>query len=286
MTEKETRIFKEKLVLILKEYDTFCRKHGLRYSIAYGTMIGAIRHKGIIPWDDDIDIYMPRPDYERFIAMTDKEGISSGYKVRHGGNTEQYYLSFAKVYDSGTTIVEYANTVTCPLGVFIDVFPLDGESADPVIQKKKYRQYKKLNRGLWYVNNLPASREPRFLIKRFIYRTLLHRTPGWYINRLSHLGEEFENSSKMRAWSCPANIMERTWFDELIEVEFEGLKVKCFKEYDKYLRLEYGDYMQLPPKEQQISNHHHYILDLENGWKNCALLQEELKKRHLLPRNP
>lgn len=266
MTEKETRTFREKLVQIMKAFDAFCKEHNLRYSIAYGTMIGAIRHKGLIPWDDDIDLYMPRPEYEKFLSLTSENGISEKYKVIHYGNTGQYYLQFAKVIDSDTTLVEYRFTQGCPIGVFIDIVPVDGETDNVLRQKKKLKEWERTMRRLWYINySAPAENSLEYLIKRFWFKTVLGYTPKKLFCTIDRLAEDFNTSQYMRSWAFPSKVLEKSWFDDLIEVEFEGLKVKCFKEYDKCLTLQYGDYMQLPPEEQRISNHSHYILELDKG---------------------
>ena len=127
------------LLEILKVVDKFCKEKGLRYSIAYGTLLGAVRHKGFIPWDDDIDILMPRPDFERFVSEFGKE---PGARYRCLYNTEneneRFMHFFAKVHDSWT-VSHQGEFVKYRFGLNIDVFPVDGKPEDVNVQKKMER---------------------------------------------------------------------------------------------------------------------------------------------------
>lgn len=128
------------LLNILKDVDEFCRQNGLRYSLAYGTLIGAVRHHGFIPWDDDIDIQMPRPDFERFIR---EYGREPGARYRCLYNTvneeERFQHFFAKVHDTHTVCVQ-GKSVVYKFGVNLDVFPIDGRPDDTREQRKMERQ--------------------------------------------------------------------------------------------------------------------------------------------------
>ena len=116
---------------ILAFIDSFCKQHGIDYFINYGTLIGAIRHKGFIPWDDDIDLSMTRENYERFIQLFTQE--QSKYKILALETDERYYNNFIKVVDSTTKIVDTRNTKTYDSGIFIDIFPMDSFNDSKVI---------------------------------------------------------------------------------------------------------------------------------------------------------
>ena len=114
--------YKSKVLEVLKYTIKFCEKNNLKYYLADGSALGCVRHKGYIPWDDDIDIYMPRKDYNRLISLKEKVSLD-GYTVK-SLKDKNYYLTFAKIYDSNTTVWEFKD---CPdiLGVYVDIFPLD-----------------------------------------------------------------------------------------------------------------------------------------------------------------
>ena len=128
---------KEKIFSILKWFAEFCDNNNLRYYLAYGTLLGAIRHKDFIPWDDDVDVYMPRPDYEKFIECFAKQYNDSKYELRSRLNNK-VNLPFEKIVDMTTTVRSNMNDVDDHL--WIDIFPLDGLSSSEkvhLIFKKK-----------------------------------------------------------------------------------------------------------------------------------------------------
>ena len=126
---------------ILIWFADICEQEKLNYTLSYGTLLGAVRHKGFIPWDDDIDVAMPRPDYEKFIEYCNTH--ETHYKLIDIHNDKGYNYLFAKVYDPNTTIVEkYANRFKANYGVYIDIFPVDGFGDDLDYALKFYNQYK------------------------------------------------------------------------------------------------------------------------------------------------
>lgn len=243
---------------ILKDVHAFCLKHGIQYSLAYGTLIGAVRHKGYIPWDDDIDIMMMRKDYDKFIELYRKEnGIYKLYDYRFD---KDYILPFAKVADTRTVLVEKSANI--PLGINIDIFPLDdiADSMNDVkrivdsqhlikllIRMKYVRPTKK---NLWwkrvvlYVGNmliLPLS----FSI---LYRSLF--------KKIAAIGSGEKKYVGLLCDLTPyPTIFERKYFNHFIDVPFEETIFKSIADYDGFLTNEYGDYMQLPPECDRQSPH-------------------------------
>ena len=256
--------YKKFLVPMLESFHIFCENHKLKYSIAAGTMLGAIRHKGMIPWDDDIDIFMPRPDYDRFISMTLNDYLPN-YKVVSSYNTPTYYLSFAKIIDTRTKLIEYEFCKDCMLGIFIDIFPIDGIPSNKIIREKNYIHYKKtLNKA-----NLSRFKYNMNIGLKTYICNLLHRiyNSQKLFNKCDKISSKhfFDESDEVRSYSSiygDKEILKRSIFDEYIKVKFEGIDVYCIKEYDYYLTKIYGNYMKLPPKSQQKSQHSHYFIEL------------------------
>lgn len=236
--------------------DAFCKKNGLNYSLAGGTLIGAIRHKGYIPWDDDIDIYMPRKDYDIFLKTFD--GFNKRYKVYEWHEYPGMEVLFAKVGDTKTKLSEQGNVRE--YGVFVDVFPLDGVSDDVIKQRRIFRkklllyvlahgksqQYpadgKISHKLMWLVSRLwPLSKRSTF--ERI--ENLIKKWPNaLYVTNLASMGSNNPNDA------FPLALFEPT-----IPADFEDRRYQVMKNYHEYLTKRFGDYMQLPPIEQRVQAH-------------------------------
>lgn len=242
---------------ILQNVHNFCIAHDIKYTLAYGTLLGAVRHGGYIPWDDDIDIAMLRPDYERFI----QEYKDEVYKFTECRLDKDVHIGFGKVEDTRTLVIEGGNTKN--LGVTIDVFPIDDlcdTYEDSVkyfrsfkwnwlIRKVKYRElsivkkwWKKIVVGFLQLITLPIS--VHNLTLKNIQQVIMHKRPN----------------SKYVGLVCDVSvseseIMERSIWSEYQQLSFEGMKFVAIKDTNSYLTTIYGDYMKLPPKEQQVPKH-------------------------------
>ena len=243
---------------ILSEIDSFCSKSGIRYSLAYGTLIGAVRHKGYIPWDDDIDLLMPRPDYDRFL-----NSFHSGlYEILDLSKSNVCVETFAKVYQRGTLMVD------CELkralwGVNVDIFPIDGapypglkEHYEKMCSKRKWISrlcpfYKVVGKHkfLWFV---------KYCIKRLRYPHPGNCADIKYGINADLSSYRFEESPLAGAYFGDGDLREfmpREWFESYTHLEFEGKSYPVISHYDEYLRQLFGDYMQLPPEDQRTSRH-------------------------------
>lgn len=280
--EFDVSLFKRQMLGVLKAFDEFCRRNGLRYSLAYGSLIGAIRHKGFIPWDDDIDVVMPRPDYERFISLT-SNGMSENYSVVSIYNNKDYYLRFAKVFDARTTLIEQYQFRRCPIGSYIDIFPVDGM----VLGYKENDRRDKAVRSHVYVSNnvLPVPFRDKMdtltFLKNILYR-IMGKTVQGELLKADKISQEiaFEGSPIVMYYGSANKYMAAfptSFFDNLIDIPFENITVRCFAKYDAYLTCLYGNYMQLPPKEAQVSHHDHYFVDLSRRWTI-----DELKRKGVM----
>lgn len=269
---------KEKLFEILSFTIKFLDNNNLRWWIASGSCLGAVRHQNIIPWDDDIDICLPREDYNRLIKLKcNLEGTK--YKII-SYEDEGYYLPFAKIMDTTTTLQEHKR-FHYVMGVFVDIFPVDNINSQDESVYKTYRKLfsdyqntlycpsaidyycafrnKGLNSFFSFLLNVNASKNRRQkLLKIFKeYESSLDNDNGLY---------------SILAWR--KYIYPRDIFKSFINVKFGDLNVKIPEAFDKYLTITYGDYMTLPPVEKRVTHHSHYYINLKEG-----LTLEQVKER-------
>ena len=238
---------------ILDEVHRFCEAHSLRYFLSSGTLIGAVRHKGYIPWDDDIDIYMPRKDYEQFLMTYHDE--SGRFKAIDPQREVHYYYTFAKVIDQRTLMVE-DETVGYEIGVFMDIFPVDYVTDDLQERERVFRQKKLLYkiRRCKISNGNPLHSRLAYLCYKYLPITVkqLNRR----IRRLIVLEESTRTVCNMteagpKMKGCfPAEDIASS-----VDIEFEGKLYKTMVGYKDYLERTYGDYMTLPPVEQRVTHH-------------------------------
>lgn len=256
-------LLKQKTLDLLKVFHAFCRENNLHYSVGYGTMLGAIRHKGFIPWDDDIDLIMKREDYNRLQKLASERFIP-GYSLVTTYTDKDYYIAFAKVMDDHTTIMERPG-VKCILGVFIDIFPLD-VCPDDAKALKRMNQIVRRHRNnamslaFPYASLNIAEKIFKFLLTPFttVQKELI-RMDRKSQRYAAEKGTHYAFMGAKKLVKLPA-----AWIDDVIEIPFEDTQVCCIRNYDAYLSAEYGNYMQLPPLEQQKTWHYHYFVDLAN----------------------
>ena len=237
-----------------------CNKYNLIYYLSYGTLIGAIRHKGFIPWDDDIDISMPRDDYEKFLKITSSGQINSKYKCLVP-LVDGYYYEFAKVIDT-STIVEEVSVQSTENGVWVDIFPLDGLNKSDKISHLSLMILNRC-RAASVNNHFPHKTSGVLLPIEYVFWKVC-RLIGFkaFLKKSLKLSRKYKYSDSKYvgyASSYPAynKYLLKEWFDKTVLVEFEGRKYAAPVQYDEYLKMQYGNYMQLPPKEKRISHDMH-----------------------------
>ena len=246
---------------ILKDVHSFCESNDIKYSLAYGTLIGAVRHKGFIPWDDDIDIIMPRPDFERFCQEFQS---SMGYTL-YAPEDSKSYLTFARVCDNNQTFVE-TKFPWCaePTGVWIDIFPLDGVPSDidefAVFVKRIRKLMLKELRTRWtklmFFSHLRGIKEKVFyVIKNIIF---------WNYS-ISSLVHEHIQQIKVNKYDdmdyygqlCVMDYPEKEHnpkddFRYCVKMLFCDSEFYVMNGYDNFLKRYYGNYMELPPEEERV----------------------------------
>lgn len=253
---------------ILKDVHEFCESHNIRYSLAYGTLLGAIRHKGFIPWDDDVDIVIPRPDFERFCR---EYKSLCGYKLYAPDNSSSF-LTYARVCNNEHTQVKTACPWTkTPTGLWIDIFPLDGLPSDETVFLKIVKDIRGIQKK---VDGLRSGRYHRLSnsisVRNFI-ATLFRRCLYYKydINELlcQHVNLIKKDKYESADYCGQLSVMDypekehnpKEDFAFFIKVPFENSEFYVMSGYDNVLKRYYGNYMQLPPKAQQVPPQFSYI---------------------------
>ena len=248
----------------LREIHKLCTEQGWRYSLVGGTLIGAVRHGGFIPWDDDIDICMPRPDYNKLIEYC--QNNETPFRLICTETEKQYSYLFAKAVNPNTTIIEEGtNRNNIDMGVYIDIFPIDGLADDLETASKEFSK-NRFNRELliaynWkkYFRSKTKSivyepiRFAFFVMSRFV-------NPQKLITKIQKQFPEdsydkYEYLTSIGGAYRMRETMSKNILMEYTDIQFEGETFRAFKDYHSYLSHIYGDYMKLPAPEHQVSHH-------------------------------
>ena len=246
---------------MLVKIDKYCNANNIQYSLAYGTLLGAVRHQGYIPWDDDVDIMLLRADYEKFI----KGFNASNMDVFYFGKTDNYYLPFAKVVRTDTVMEENVS-IKSNMGVYVDIFPIDalpnGQlKRNTLLLCKQFLnaiyQFKvvRLSSHRSYAKNIVLAIGKLFskLIPMRFLLSCMNRLSRIHENKPSDFCGCIADVDKTSQVVYPA-----TFLASYQMLPFEGYQFKAISSYDAWLRHIYGDYMQLPPLEKQVSHHSFY----------------------------
>lgn len=240
---------------ILNDVASFCERNGLKYTLFYGTLLGAVRHKGFIPWDDDIDIAMPRRDYEIFLRTFSSEKYVSIDCISNQG----YIYPFAKVYDPSFMIKENAR-FDCNIGIYVDIFPIDfiDKGKMPTFQKKIWNLRKTWSRAIDPKNE--TSNSP---IRRLFSLIYNRQRTNLLAAKMEKLAKQYSSNTGFAISYLDCRKDCYTSFGEGLfdsqKMIFESHMFCCPKDCNAVLHKLYGNYMELPPMEKRVFTHNFVI---------------------------
>ncbi len=270
MRKIEIDEMRQRLLSMAEYLQNICKENGLKMFLSGGTLLGAVRHKGLIPWDDDIDVHMPRPDYDRLIKIfKEKENIGK-YKLLSHELNDKYVYTFAKLVDDDTLLIEDDIYSGVDMGLYLDIFPIDGLGDDIATAEK---QMKKMNKYLVmnYALLVKPWRKKCTFFKNFAIELMRCAVKIYGINRLhkkirklakslpyeqcEYVGEYIDQVGSNRI------VRRSEVYGDSVDMQFEGLKLPAPVGWDKYLTQFYGDYMQLPPEKKRVATHGYILYD-------------------------
>lgn len=279
------RAIQDKLLGILVYFDQFCRENGLTYTLCGGTCLGAVRHKGFIPWDDDLDVFMLREDFEKLEKLWAEKADTERFGCIRSNKSINIHHSAIEIKDNHTTFIN-SHSVDLDInhGLMIDVIPIDG------IPKASWRRIWQMIDSMVYCcfnfQRLPEHKGKLVYYATKIALTVIQSPKLRYLiwrgadKRIAKYGTE--KCEQVASFGEGATIMRMRfpveWFRNPVYMEFEGHQFPVPVDVDGYLRITFGDYMQLPPEEERIARHTVSFIDLENSYTKYKGIHYCVKK--------
>lgn len=262
MAKYDIRDLQMRLLKILQMVDNVCKEHNLDYYLWAGTMLGAVRHGGFIPWDDDADIAMPRPCYDILVEHA-SEWLPYPYELTCFEYNPKFTGTYAKIIDSSTTLIERYDFKSLG-GIYIDLFPIDGVCDNGIRGKMKLSRYSYYKKIAYFCNRNPykhgkgiSSWLPRLIQSRYTNADI----QGKAISLMKEC--EYDSADYVCDFDDGApGIMPKEYLGRPVPIMFEGIELKGVERSDAYLRHKYGDYMTIPSVEHQ-RQHDFYYLDYD-----------------------
>lgn len=271
---EEIRKLQEKSLEVLVYFRDFCEEHGLKFSLCGGTCIGAIRHKGFIPWDDDIDVFMLRDDYEKLGHLWEKYADTDKYAYCRTNKHKNYHHIAASIRDKETTFINrHSVDEDIEHGVGIDILPLDGYPESKF--KRAWQVFNAMVFSLFNAQRLPDNQGK---LARVLSKIILKLIPSPGIRyRLWSYSEKQMTKYQIKDCDHIAQLLSGfkfmrlkypKWvFEDVVYKKFEGYKMPVPKGYDIYLTMGFGDYMEFPPKKDQVPKHDTVYINLNESYK-------------------
>ncbi|MFR4128769.1 MAG: phosphorylcholine transferase LicD [Roseburia inulinivorans] len=245
---------------ILKVIDSIAKKLKIKYFMAYGSLIGVVRHKGFIPWDDDLDLMMLREDYEKFLVyFAEHEQELMPYKIFTNRNNKDYPNMIARVCNVNYPI-QVENEIPCGMGIFVDIYPIDpmGKSEKKWKRIMRYRQ--QLIAACYYASRVrfeKPKKKYRSIDRYLLYLYAKNKGIEYFKNKLEKYKDKFdwENSDYAGCIVWEPELFDKNYFNDTVRLPFCDMQVLVPREYDSMLRKSYGDYMKLPPEKDRKPQH-------------------------------
>ncbi|WP_434752911.1 LicD family protein [Paenibacillus amylolyticus] len=267
LTSEDLRAVQLIQMEMLVEVDRICRLHDINYAMIGGTMLGAIRHKGYIPWDDDADIGLLREEYEKFRQVCETDLDHSRFYFQDMRATPGYRWGYGKIRRKNTYFLREGQAhMPYESGIFIDIFPFDNVPDGKIAEKLHNLHCTVIRKILWSEVGKKTDRNP---VMRGVY-SLLSKIPLQVVsNHLQHFTNRGnrKKSKRVRTITFPApdkySEGMKEWFEQTVEYSFENLKLLGHRDYNAYLKHKFGDYMQLPPESKRKSHPVSYYMLLD-----------------------
>ncbi|MBP5237018.1 MAG: LicD family protein [Clostridia bacterium] len=268
---------------ILMDFDRLCSEFGIQYSLGAGTLLGAVRHKGFIPWDDDIDLYLTRDNYNRLMSLGDDVFEKRGYYLQRSFSKD-WTFGYAKLRKNNTTYIEYYQHKNRGMhqGVFIDLIPIDNLSDNRMYRKMQWYAYRILaakSLGQRGYNTDSAPKKAAMAVSQL--------APSFLLRKIC-IDEKDSGSGYVHSFFCAAHRPERNsyprqWFERYERLPFEGAMLPVVSNYADVLTTQYGDYLKLPPEEERVAALHAIVIDLNRAWSDeeieAAIIKFEASKK-------
>lgn len=264
VSTKRKKIWQKELD-ILEKIIQICEKNNIQYSLSGGSLLGAVRHQGYIPWDDDIDIIMKRKEYNNFLNIAEKE-FKYPYFIQYYKTEKNYIRGHAQIRNSETTAILENENDCFNKGIFVDIFPLDNVPDNNLIKniflkniilKKRIIMIKKSKSNKNLKDMIKGIIKRRFNLEKLIYK---------YEKYIQKYNNKKTKQSGAIGYLPYEFKYDNSWFENYIELPFEYLNVKCIKDYDKLLTRQYGNYMEIP-KDKNGNKHGNILFDTEKSYK-------------------
>jgi len=254
LTSQDIKRLHEVELELLVEFDRVCRKHNILYSIDGGTLLGAVRHKGFIPWDDDADVIMNRSAYQKFLEVLDEELDKDRFYFQDMNRTSGYRWGYGKLRRKNTEFIRLNQEhMSYPQGIFLDVFVCDNVPNTYILRCIcNFHSY--IYRKIFYSE---VGKKSTKGWNKFIYKVLNlipeHRLKKSYFKYVKFRNKKYSKWVKCLTFpACNRTYgYKRNWYEDTIDIKFENVTLKASKDYDEYLTFLYGNYMQLPPDNKR-----------------------------------
>ncbi|NOJ72308.1 LicD family protein [Paenibacillus alvei] len=261
----QLKLLQEEMFSLLIEVDRICEKHGIPYFLSDGTLLGAIRHDGYIPWDDDVDIQMLRKDYDRFCEVCKSELNHEKFFLQNQKLDKNYNWVFGKLRLKNTSYIRAGQEhLEQKDGICMDIFPLDYISSNKFKQRILMSICKICRKILW---SHVGKKNAGSVYSRTLFKALAFMPRSFTIAVFEYFAkwDNKKETSHIVCHNLVGHIFEREWYDEAIKVNFEGHAFRAPKRYDDILTSRYGKYMELPPVDKQHGHSYASFIRFSNG---------------------